>query len=145
MRLAEVLTQEEINALLSQFAAPDEESAAPAGATPEGRSYRLYDFKRPNRFSREQLRTIHMLHETFARRLSTTLSAHLRTPVKVILGEYSRRYTMSTEFAEGAGGHTVHPEPLEGQAAIEFSPYIIFIMIDRLMGGRDACAGALGN
>ena len=145
MRVAEVLTQEEINALLAQFAAPDEESAVPAGATPEGRAYRLYDFKRPNRFSREQLRTIHMLHETFARHLSTTLSAHLRTPVKVILGEVQQQIydEYLSSLKAPAVMYLFTPEPLEGQAAIEFSPYIIFIMIDRLMGGPGRVRGRI--
>lgn len=65
--MAEVLTQEEINALLAQFSKSEEEDQEYRGAVSDGVSYTVYDFKRPNRFSREQLRTIHMLHETFAR------------------------------------------------------------------------------
>lgn len=143
--MAEVLSQEEINALLAQFAANSEEPAEPLEATPEGRTYKLYDFKRPNRFSREQLRTIHMLHETFARHLSSTLSAHLRTPVKVTLCEVQQR--IYDEYLSALKAPAVMylftPEPLEGQAILEFNPYIVFIMIDRLMGGPGRVKGRI--
>lgn len=143
--MAEVLSQEEINALLAQFSATDEEPAESLEATPEGRTYKLYDFKRPNRFSREQLRTIHMLHETFARHLSTTLSAHLRTPVKVTLGDVQQRIydEYLSALTAPAVMYLFTPEPLEGQAVMEFNPYIVFIMIDRLMGGPGRVKGRI--
>jgi flagellar motor switch protein FliM len=141
--LAEVLTQEEINALLAQFSKSEEEDQEHRGALSDGVSYTVYDFKRPNRFSREQLRTIHMLHETFARYLSTTLSAHLRTPVKVTLIDVQQRIydEYLSSLKSPAVMYVFTPEPLDGQAIIEFNPYIVFIMIDRLMGGPGRVRG----
>ncbi len=141
--MAEVLTQEEINALLSQFSKEEEMGQKSRVSEPGSVDYAVYDFKRPNRFSREQLRTIHMLHETFARYLSTTLSAHLRTPVKVSLINVQQRiydeYLGSLKAP--AVMYVFTPDPLDGQAIIEFNPYIVFIMIDRLMGGPGRVRG----
>lgn len=84
-----------------------------------------------------------MLHETFARYLSTTLSAHLRTPVKVSLIDVQQRiydeYLGSLKAP--AVMYVFTPDPLDGQAIIEFNPYIVFIMIDRLMGGPGRVRG----
>src|ERR1043166_6868836 len=37
-----------------------------------------YDFRRPDRIGKDQLRAIHLLHDNFARALSSSLSAYLR-------------------------------------------------------------------
>ena len=37
-----------------------------------------YDFKRPDKFSKDQTRTIAVLHETFSRLATTSLSSSLR-------------------------------------------------------------------
>ncbi|MEA4883657.1 MAG: flagellar motor switch protein FliM [Clostridia bacterium] len=142
--MTEVLTQEEINALLTQFSKTDEAVEPREGAI-DGKTYRVYDFKRPNRFSRDQLRTIHMLHETFARYFATTLSAHLRTPVKVTLTDVQQRIydEYMSSMRAPAVLYVFTPEPLDGQAVMEFNPYIVFIMIDRLMGGPGRVRGKI--
>ncbi|MCR4425777.1 MAG: flagellar motor switch protein FliM [Firmicutes bacterium] len=141
--MSEVLTQEEINALLAQFAKADEAAEKPKESIADGRAYRVYDFKRPNRFSRDQLRTIHMLHETFARYLSTALSGHLRTAVKVSLTDVQQR--IYDEYLSALKSPAVlyifSAEPLDGKAIIELNPYIVFVMIDRLMGGQGRARG----
>lgn len=140
--MAEVLTQEEINALLAQFSSGESEPQA-KGSGAHAAQCRLYDFKRPNRFSREQLRTIHMLHETYARYLSTTLSAQLRTIVRVTLNDVQQR--IYDEYLSTLKSPAVMflftPQPLGGQAVLEFSPYIMFVIIDRLMGGPGKVRG----
>src|SRR5664279_5009913 len=44
-----------------------------------------YDFRRPDRIAKDQLRAIHLLHENFARSLASSLSAYLRAYVMVNL------------------------------------------------------------
>ncbi|HMB00080.1 MAG TPA: hypothetical protein VKS21_03750, partial [Spirochaetota bacterium] len=46
-------------------------------------SVKMYDFKRPDKFSKDQIRTIQMMHETYARLTTTSLSALLRSFVNV--------------------------------------------------------------
>lgn len=99
-------------------------------------NYEPYDFRHPDKFSKEQLRTLQMLHETFGRLAGTALSAFLRSPVNMELisleqvpyEEYLRDITQSV-FA------VVSLPPLTGQAIFELELELVFAMIDRLLGG----------
>jgi flagellar motor switch protein FliM len=80
--MTEVLSQDEINQLLAAINAGD---AEPTDYKPEPgvRRIKIYDFKRPDKFSKEQLRTISIMHETFARLITNNLSSRLRSIVHV--------------------------------------------------------------
>lgn len=99
-------------------------------------AYEVYDFRRPDKFSKDQLRTLQMLHETFARLAGSQLSAFLRSPVQIDLisleqvpyEEYLRSITQSV-FS------IISLPPLTGQAVLEIEFSLIFTMIDRLLGG----------
>jgi flagellar motor switch protein FliM len=69
-----VLTQDEIDQLLSSVDAGDLE---PEGFKPpqDHRKIKIYDFKRPDRFSKRQIRALIMLHETFARHATLVLDS----------------------------------------------------------------------
>ncbi|MFS8665804.1 MAG: hypothetical protein LOD84_09055, partial [Limnochordales bacterium] len=41
-----------------------------------------YDFRRPDKFSKDQLRTLQIIHESFARGMATHLSGYMRTMVE---------------------------------------------------------------
>jgi len=96
-----------------------------------------YDFKRPDKFSKENTRTVRMLHETFCRLTTTSLSAQLRTLVQVHVvtvdqltyEEFIRSVTQTTILAE------IQLPPLHGRAIIEIDPTITFTIIERLFGG----------
>ncbi len=147
--MVEILSQEEIEALLASLAGSEEAqpaagspSVAPqAGSTGKAErrvpiAYEVYDFRRPDKFSKDQLRTMQMLHETFARLFSSTLSAYLRAPVHVDLisveqipyDEYIRAITSSLI-------NIFSMQPLSGQALLEIEFDVIISMIDRLLGG----------
>ncbi len=99
-------------------------------------SYEVYDFRRPDKFSKDQLRTLQMLHETFARLAGTSLSAFLRTPVTIDLisleqvpyEEYLRSINQSVFTIMSL-------PPLTGQAVLEMEFGLVFTMIDRMLGG----------
>ena len=78
----EVLSQDEIDQLLQAISSGDTETDdfKPVNDT---RKIKIYDFKRPDKFSKEQIRTVSIMHETFARLTTTSLSAQLRTMVHV--------------------------------------------------------------
>src|SRR5438874_5025172 len=96
-----------------------------------------YNFKRPDRISKHQLRSLHFIHDRFARNFSSSISAYLRTLVDVVLEETSQ--ISYAEFLGGASDPTCFAalslRPLEGSAAIEIRPEIVFPIIDRLLGG----------
>src|SRR6266571_4709275 len=96
-----------------------------------------YNFKRPDRISKSHLRALHFIHDRFARNLSSSISAYLRTVVEVTLDGTSQ---MSyADFVARAKDPTcygaVSLKPLDGSAALEVEPEIVFPMIDRLLGG----------
>jgi len=136
--MTEVLSQDEIDQLLTAINAGDaadtDEIIKPDAET---RKIKIYDFKRPDKFSKEQIRTVQIMHETFARLTTTALSANLRSMVHVHVAsvdqltyeEFIRSIPTPTTLA------IINMDPLKGNAILEIDPAITFSMIDRLFGG----------
>jgi len=87
----EVLSQDEVESLLSAMdpAAAVAPSPRPTRQAPSATRSREkvspYDFKRPERVGKEQMRALQSLHEGFGRNFGAALSALLRTIVEVKL------------------------------------------------------------
>ena len=136
-----ILTKDEINALLSAFQTSEAEDAQPTsrgGAPRKNRQVKIYDFARPDKFSKEQIRTLQMVHNSYARIVSTSLSTFLRCAVQVeLVGVDQVSYD---EFCKGIPNPTLiglfTMAPLSGTAVLEINPYLAFVMMDRLLGGR---------
>ncbi len=100
---------------------------------------KAYDFKRPERVSKDQMRALHTLHESCARNIGAALSGFLRTIVEVKVAA-CEQMTYS-EFTSGLPNPTsfnlVDTDGLEGQMCLEISPLIIYPIIDRLLGGNN--------
>lgn len=141
--MADVLDQSEVDALL---AAVDSGSVATAAdpfspvASRSPKDVYTYDFKRPERVSKEQMRALHGIHESFARNFGASLSGFLRTIVEVRVAT-AEQLTYS-EFVHSLPNPTnfnlLTAEPLEGKVCLEVSPLIIYPIIDRLMGGSNS-------
>lgn len=133
--MGEILSQAEIDALLSALSSG--EMSAEEAARREERSIKVYDFKHPDRFSKDQVRTLHSLHEHFARLFSTSLSAFLRSIVEVKLVSVDQ--LSYDEFIRSMPNPTcictINMKPLQGEALMELSPGLSFSIVDRLMGG----------
>lgn len=103
----------------------------------ESLEVRPYDFKRPERVSKDQMRALQTLHEAFARNFGASLSGFLRTIVEVKVAT-CEQMTYS-EFISGLPNPTsfnlIAADKLEGQMCLEISPLIIYPIIDRLLGG----------
>ena len=101
------------------------------------RKIQPYNLKRPDCISRNQLRSLHLIHDRFARTLSSAMSAYLRTVVEVSL-EDIRRVTYG-EFLNSISDPTCYAatsvKPLDGLGALELGPGLVFSIIDRLLGG----------
>ena len=86
--MAEVLDQSEVDALLAAVdtGKVQAESTAPAqvfGGRNTQVDVQLYDFKRPERVSKDQMRALEALHEGFGRNFGAALSGYLRTIIEV--------------------------------------------------------------
>ena len=138
--MADILSQEEIDALLDVV--EDEGDEVFEGDDGEGtvtqRQVTLYDFKRPNRVSKEQLRAFRGIHDKMARSLASQISSIMRSIVEIQLhsvdqmtyGEFLMSLPNPTSF------NVFSVKPLEGSGVIEINPSIAFPMLDRLLGGK---------
>jgi len=135
--VSEILSQDEIDALLSALTAGPIKAEQAKKADEPPKKVRVYDFRRPSKFSKEQIHTIQAIHENYARLLATYFSAHLRTVVQITV--HSVEQLTYDEFIRSLSNPTIinifQMDPLEGNAILEINPSIVFIIIDRLFGG----------
>lgn len=137
--MADILSQEEIDALLDVV---DDEDGdvfeSSSDSSVSQRQVTLYDFKRPNRVSKEQLRAFRGIHDKMARSLASQISSIMRSIVEIQLhsvdqmtyGEFLMSLPNPTSF------NVFSIKPLEGSGVIEINPSIAFPMLDRLLGGK---------
>jgi flagellar motor switch protein FliM len=134
--MTEVLSQDEIDQLLTAISTGEVEGEEALRKT-ETRKIKIYDFKRPDKFSKDQIRTLQMMHETFARLTTTSLSAQLRTIVHVHVASVDQ--LTYEEFLRSIPNPTtlavINMDPLKGSSILEIDPSITFTIIDRLFGG----------
>src|ERR1700679_2603153 len=94
-----------------------------------------YDFRRPDRIAKDQLRAIHQLHENFARSLASSLSAYLRAYVAVNL--VSVEQLSFTEFTQCLPSPTsliaLGMKPFDGNAVLELNPSLAFPILEMLL------------
>ena len=132
----DVLTQEQIDALLAA-ANEGEASLEELKREETSRKIKVYDFKRPDKFSKDQIRTLYMLHESFARLLNTYMSSHLRTLVNVDVASVEQ--STYQEFVQSLINPSVITilgvPPLKGNIIFELSSEIAFAYLDRVFGG----------
>jgi flagellar motor switch protein FliM len=146
----EVLSQAEVESLLTAMEA---QSPGPAGIAAQaaalasglqqrgsGRAREKvtpYDFKRPERVGKEQMRSFQSLHEGFGRNFGAALSALLRSIVEVKLTSVDQ--LTYSEFVFSLENPTcfnlLRAEPLEGNLILDINPSILYPIIDRLLGG----------
>ncbi|MGD9688202.1 MAG: flagellar motor switch protein FliM [Phycisphaerales bacterium] len=146
--MPEVLDQSEIDALLAAVSTGEVSESTRVGGVrifsrhrknPDAAEVRPYDFKRPERVSKDQMRSMQTLHEGFARNFGASLSGFLRTIVEVRVSTCEQM--TYGEFISGLPNPTsfnlINAKPLEGQMCLEVSPLIIYPIIDRLLGGSN--------
>ena len=132
----DVLTQEQIDALLAA-ANEDSSSLEELKMEENAKKIKVYDFRRPDKFSKDQIRTLYMLHESFARMLNTYMSSHLRTLVNVDVASVEQ--LTYQEFVQSLANPSVISilgvPPLKGNIIFEISSEIAFAYLDRVFGG----------
>jgi flagellar motor switch protein FliM len=126
-----VLSQEEIDNVFRNL--------RDSGKTDDpAKKAQAYDFRRPDRIAKEQLRSIHLLHENFARGLASSLSAYLRAYVIVNLVSVEQLSYM--EFSRCLPSPTcmvsLRMRPFDGNAVLELNPALVFPVLEMLLGGQ---------
>jgi len=141
----EILSTDEVEQLLQAMkdspaagaAAPAKRSGGAPGAQRAAERVTPYDFKRPERVGKEQMRSLQSMHEGFGRNFAASLSGLLRSIVEVKLTSVDQ--LTYSEFVFSLENPTCYNllsvEPLEGNFILEFNPSILYPIIDRLLGG----------
>jgi len=134
--VAEILSQSEIDALLNALQTGEIDAETIKQKENEKR-IRVYDFRRPNKFSKEQLNTIEVISENYCRLITTYLSGQLRTRVQIKVASVEQ--LTYEEFIRSIPNPTILNIfgllPFEGKGILEINPHLAFYIIDRLFGG----------
>jgi flagellar motor switch protein FliM len=97
-----------------------------------------YDFRRPDRIAKDQLRAIRLMHENFARTLGSSLSGYLRAYAVVNL--ISVEQLSFLEFIQCLSTPTclvkLRTKPSDGSAVLELAPSLVFSILEILLGGN---------
>lgn len=136
MFLGDVLSQDEIDSLLNALSSGNEEEIKLA-STKEVREAVSYDFARPSKFNKEQLRTLEIIFDNYSRALTSFLTGYLRTNVEIEVVN-SEQITYK-DFANSLSNPTILSivdfEPFKGSIILELSSNIGYAIIDRVLGG----------
>lgn len=132
--MQDVLSQQEIDSLLQALNSGTLDLEKTKEAKPEAKNY---DFRRPNKFSKEHLRTLEMVHQHFARLLSNFLSGYLRSSINIEIASVGQM--IYDEFIRSVPSPTVltvfSVDPLPGSALMETNIQFALPVIDLLFGG----------
>jgi len=135
--MSDLLGQNEVDALLAAVQSGNVKLAQGQSPQPAG-TVEPYDFTRPERINKDQLRALTALHESFARSFSAGLSGLMRTPVEVTLSSIEQ--LGYSEFIAGLANPTalavISASSLPGSFVLEISPAIVYPIIDRMLGGN---------
>jgi flagellar motor switch protein FliM len=131
------LSQDEIDVLLSAVSKGDVAPGKKKEDKKGKKSAQVYDFKHPDRISKDQMRTMENMHDNLSDQLSSIYSTLQRTVVDVDLISVDQitysEYISSLRIPSCS--YTISMEPLEGAAIIDISPSVAFSFVDRTFGG----------
>ncbi len=142
--MADILSQEEVDLLLTSVDEANADQELASAGQDDGPVLSTYDFRRPERVSKDQLKGLQSLFEAFSRELGIVLPPFLRTVVRVDLVSIDQltydEFILSV--ARPTSMSIIDMAPLDGHAVIEMSPSMVFPIVDRVLGGRGQALGA---
>ncbi len=129
----DILSQEEVDALLRGVSGDSEEPAGPA----ETSAAKPYDIGRQERIVRGRMPTLELINERFARLLRVGFYNLMRKNAEISVGpvrvlkysEFIRNLVVPTNL------NVVHVKPMRGSALMIFEPTLVFQVVDNLFGG----------
>lgn len=133
--MGKILSQDEIDALLrAPTAAAGADPASEAATDP----FIRYNFRRPDRISKEQIHALQFIHERFARNVSQSLAAFLRSMTEFSL--VSVEQFVYSEFlmslSDPTAFYAVSLAPYDELGGLEINPAVAFAMVERMLGGE---------
>ena len=140
--MPEVLSQSEIDNLLAGIGkspAADVAEGQPE-VREEARDVQGFDFRRPNRVSKNQLRIFQAVHETFAELFGFYLASKLQAQVSIVVSSVDQLFYSEYQLSIGSPTslYVFDMQPSEGRGVLELSPMLVFAIVERLLGGGAA-------
>ena len=136
--MADILSQGEVDTLLAAVSEGDIEEDLPVQTSGDLHLLTTYDFRRPERVSKDQLKGLQSLFEAFAREISIVLPSFLRTVVRVDLSSIDQltydEFILSV--ARPTSMSIIDMSPLDGKSILEMNPGMVFPIVDRVLGGK---------
>lgn len=135
--MGDILSQNEIDDLLKALNT-GELDVQQMQTTTQERKIKNHDFRRPSKFAKDHLKTLHIINESYARLVTNFLSGYLRTlvQVEVISVEPLSYYEFNNSISNPVILAVVDFTPLAGSIILEMAPNIAFALIDRILGGK---------
>lgn len=132
----DVLSQDEVESLLTASATAAKKTTSAAPSKPREK-VTPYDFMRPERVGKDQMRALQTLHEGFGRNFGAAMSALLRSIIEVKLTSVDQlTYSEFVYSLENPSCfNLLKADPLEGYLILDINPSILYPIIDRLLGG----------
>lgn len=135
--MTDVLSQNEIDSLLNEMTS----GAVTVDDILTGRITKgeisNYDFRRPNRISKNQVRTLQTVHESFAEVFGYYLVSKLQTVVSITVTSVDQLFY--SEFILSVSNpsclYVFEIEGTDGNGIMEVSPQLALTIIERLLGG----------
>ena len=133
--MSEILSQEEIDNLLNAMANGNNNAIEHTPVNEKKVS--IYDFARPSKFGKEQLRTLEVIFDNFARISSSFLTGYLRTTttIEVISSEQVTYGEFNNSLLNPVVLSIIDFNPFKGSIILDLSSSIGYSMIDRILGG----------
>lgn len=137
--MGDILSQNEIDELLKALNT-GEIDVQQMQTTTQEKKIKNHDFRRPSKFAKDHLKTLHIINENYARLVTNFLSGYLRTlvQVEVISVEPLSYYEFNNSISNPVILAVVDFTPLTGSIILEISPAISYALIDRILGGKGA-------
>ena len=107
------------------------------GDTDQHKSYKLYNFRRPDKFSKDNLRALRDIHREFSKAISLILSGYLRMRVEIEIVSVDQltyeEFVRSMPSPISVG--VFEFEPLSGQILLGISFEVLSCIVNRMLGG----------
>lgn len=149
------ISMDNINDLLTSFTDEDvsfnDELFKSMGAVEQDsannikKGYKLYNFRRPDKFSKDHLKVLQDIHKEFSRQLSLALTAYLRMHIEmdVVSADQLTYMEFINSMPTPATVGIVELNPLPGQILMYLSHEIVTSIIDRMFGGGGVAEASL--
>jgi flagellar motor switch protein FliM len=138
--MAEILSQSQIDSLLSSLISGKDEPDEPSSSS--GKKVKDYDFRRPKLFTREQLKHLFSIYENYARLVSSHITGILQTYslVEIIEVEEQQYYEFNNALPDSVLMGLIDfdikdSEDEEDLVIMDISKEVGFCSFDRLLGG----------